>query len=49
MKDKDAVAEYIRDLASKGGKARSKQLTSARRKAIARTAAKARWNKKKGA
>jgi hypothetical protein len=45
MKDNDAVTEYIRRLASAGGKARSKKLSPKRRKDIARKAANTRWNK----
>jgi len=46
MKPKDPVAEYVRKLASAGGKARKKKLTAKRRKAIAKKAARARWRKK---
>jgi len=37
----------VREMAIKGGKARAKNLTAARRKEIASTAAKARWGTKK--
>ena len=46
MKPEDPVAEYVRKLASAGGKARKKKLTAKRRKAIAKKAARARWRKK---
>lgn len=39
--------EAAQELGSKGGKARAKKLSKARRKAIAQLAAQARWGKKK--
>jgi len=39
----DAAKEYMRKGGLKGGKARAKALSPAKRKAIARKAAKARW------
>jgi hypothetical protein len=47
MKSEDAVAEYIRRVASQGGKARAKSLNAKQRKEIARRAARARWRKKR--
>jgi hypothetical protein len=38
--------EYIKKNASKGGRARAKKLSAARRKEIGRKAARARWGKK---
>jgi len=46
MKPKDAVAEYVRKLASAGGKGRAKKLTAKRRKEIAKKAARMRWRTK---
>ena len=43
MKPTDPVGEYVRKLASLGGKARRKKLSAKRRKQIARKAARARW------
>ncbi len=39
------IAEYVRGIASLGGKARARSLSPSRRKAIARKAAVARWSK----
>ncbi len=45
-KPRGPVAEYIRKLASAGGKGRAKKLTAKRRKEIAKKGARARWRKK---
>jgi hypothetical protein len=39
--------DYIRELGSRGGKSRSRNLTPERRREIARNAALARWSKAK--
>ena len=44
-----AINAYIRRMTSRGGKARAKALTPARRSEIARAAAQARWRKKSNA
>jgi hypothetical protein len=44
----DYIAEYVRGVASKGGKARAQSLSSARRKKIASKAAEVRWRRAKG-
>jgi hypothetical protein len=48
-----AISQYLSQIGRKGGlkggKARAKKLTSAKRKKIARKAAKARWKKPLGA
>jgi hypothetical protein len=44
---KDALAAHFSALGKSGGTARAKKLTPARRKAIAKKAAKARWPKTK--
>ena len=41
----DRAQSAAAELGSRGGKARAKKLTSRQRSAIARTAAKARWNR----
>ena len=41
------VLQFLREIASKGGKERSRKLSAARRKEIAAIASKARWGKKK--
>jgi hypothetical protein len=43
----EETSKYLREIGSKGGKARSKSLSPARRSAIARKAAKAKWRKHK--
>jgi hypothetical protein len=40
------ITAYFRKFGKKGGKARKKKLSPARRKAIAKKAARARWRKK---
>jgi hypothetical protein len=47
VKSKDPVADYIRGLASKGGKGRAKKLSAKRRKQIAKKAARKRWAKRR--
>jgi hypothetical protein len=47
MKFTKATKEYFAKEGKKGGAARKKALSPARRKAIARKAARARWGKKK--
>jgi hypothetical protein len=47
MKPEDAVAQYVRGLASRGGKARAKKLSAKRRKQIAAKAARTRWGRRK--
>jgi hypothetical protein len=47
MKSDDPIAAYLRNLASQGGKARGKKLSAARRKQIAKKAARTRWAKRK--
>ena len=42
---RDLLAEYFVEFARRGGKARAKNLTAERRRAIARKAARARWTK----
>jgi hypothetical protein len=41
------VRAWLRGITSEGGKARAKSLSAARRKEIAKTAARARWKKKR--
>jgi hypothetical protein len=48
MDKKQIIAEYLRSITSKGGKARAKALSPEQRRRIARKAAKARWSKQKG-
>ncbi len=43
----DLLAQYAAEFARRGGKARAKNLTAERRRAIAREAARARWAKAK--
>lgn len=47
MKAENAVAEYVRRVASQGGKARAKSLGAKQRREIARRAARARWEKER--
>jgi hypothetical protein len=47
MKPEDAVARYVRGLASRGGKARAKKLSARRRKQIAAKAGRTRWGRRK--
>jgi hypothetical protein len=42
-----AVLEFLRQMRSNGGKKRAKNLTSKRRRQIARKAARTRWGKKR--
>jgi hypothetical protein len=42
------LSKYLAELGRKGGKARTKQMTPAERKELARKAAQARWAKQKG-
>ena len=46
-KQPKAVIEYLAALGRKGGPARAKALTPAKRRAIARKAAQTRWRKEK--
>jgi len=46
-KKKDPVAEYIKRITSRGGKARARKLSPEERREIARRAALARWRKRK--
>lgn len=43
-----SARQYIQEITSKGGKARAKKLSPARRREIARNAIAARWAKAKG-
>jgi hypothetical protein len=43
---RDAAKEYMRQGGLKGGKARAAKLSAAKRKAIAKKAARARWGKR---
>lgn len=43
---KEDISRVMREMGSKGGKNRAKNLTAEERKAIARKAAQARWKKK---
>ena len=44
---RDEVKEYLRQIASKGGKARAKALSKEKRQAIGKSGAKARWGRRK--
>ena len=46
MKMPKEVRDFLQKMRSAGGKARAEKLTPARRKAIAKAGAKARWGKK---
>jgi hypothetical protein len=49
--ERSAISKYLAEIGRKGGlkggKARAEKLSARKRKAIAREAAKARWNKRK--
>jgi glutathione synthase/RimK-type ligase-like ATP-grasp enzyme len=45
---RDAIKEYFRTNASKGGRARDAKLSPRRKREIAKKAAKARWRKHNG-
>jgi len=47
MKSDDAIAEYVRKIASLGGRRRAQKLSAKRRTEIARKAARARWGRGK--
>ena len=46
MKAPTVVVKFLREIASKGGQQRTKNLSPERRREIARIASKARWGKK---